>query len=421
MTRRPFVLFAAISVLVVAGTAMHPASAQVPVHQASSDGTVFALSLLGQGVTAARAHSEASTAPSAGASGVGFDNPITPVAVSQASAQAEGELQGSTEPTCALPVPADLPLLGLDLVCSSAVAAVDGGRPASAATAEVLGVDVNLLGALADTPLSTVTDTLGTGLDQLLGSLSPVLGPIDDNSGLGLQDTLGDLFDSVLGDTDLVSVEVGDTSTTTAVSDSQLVTSCRTEGATITVLDPVPVGGIDLPPALQIVLGPVQTSIAIDLVTGEVTPSTFPAAVRVTAPALGIDLPVGPGQSIDVPLPEPLGLSTIALAGPVTTTEADGTVVTTAPAVGLHLLTGSALAGGINLDLSSCTSRGLSGGAADAPQPSNDLPRSGPSPAAGAGPVLADTGGSARGPLLVTAVAVAIALGLRRVRRGVTS
>lgn len=418
--RRPTVLLLGFTALVTAGTAVHPAGAQGPraVHQASSDGTVFALSVLGQGVTAGRAHSEASTEPSAAASGVGFDNPVAPVATSQASARAEGEAQGSTEPTCALPVPPDLPLLGLDVVCSSAVAAISGGRPTSTSTAEILGVDVNLLGTLADTPLSTVTETLGTGLDQLLEALSPVLGPIDENSGLGLQDTLGDLFGAVLGDTDLVNIEVGDTATTTGATDSQLVSSCRTEGATVTVLDPVPIGDVDPAPALQIVLGPVQTSVAIDLATGEMTPSAFPAAVRVTAPALGIDLPVGPGQSVEIPLPEPLGLSTVALAGPSTTTEADGTVVATAPAVALHLLTGSALAGGITLDLATCTSRGLAA-AIPVPQPSDDLARSAPSQAPGTtpGPALADTGGAGSGPLLLAAAATVIAVGLRRILR----
>src|SRR5581483_4222965 len=163
------------------------------------------------------------------------------------------------------PIPAGLPVIGLDLVCSSSGAAINGGRPASPPTAEVPRLGLNLLGPVADTPLATVTETLGTGLDQLLGALAPVLGPIDDNSGLGLEDTLGDLFDAALGDTNLVNVEIGTTAATTTVTDTELVSTCRTDGVTITALDPVPVAGVDPDPVLQIILGPVQTAVSVDL------------------------------------------------------------------------------------------------------------------------------------------------------------
>lgn len=390
-----------------------PAGAQeaAPV-QASSDGTVFELSLLGQGASAGTVHSEASTAPSASASGVGFGNPVFPVGESSATATADGQSNGSPEPVCAAPIPGDLPLLSLALVCSSSEASVTDGRPRSRATSEILGLGLNLGGTVADTPLSTVTETLGTGLDTLVGGLTPILGPIDDASGLGLQDTLGDLFEALLGDTELVDVAVGKSETTTEVTaDNKLVTLCRTEGTTITVLDPEPVAGVDAEPVLQVILGPTETSVTVDLATGETTPAAFPAAVHVKAPALGFDLPVGPGQTIEVPLPEPLGTSTIQLAGPLVTTDENGVTTASAAAVGLHLLTGSALQGGIVLDLSACTS--TAGAAAVAAAP----PAAPPADAPVAPQSLPTTGGSSTGVLTVGVLAAGAALVLRGANR----
>jgi hypothetical protein len=413
--RRSILLAAVGGVLAVSSFAR---AQEPPTAAASSDATTFVLSAFGQDVTAGRAHSEASTAPSAAASGMGLDNPLVPVALTVASAVAEGEMQGSSQPTCAAPLPGDLPLIGVDLVCSAATAGISGGVPSSNATAGVVGVDLNLLGAVADTPLTTLTATLGVTLDQLVAALGPVLGPIDQNSGLGLQETLGDLFAAVLGDTDLVNLDVGNVSVSTNVVGNQLVSSCRSDGATVTALDPLPANGVDLGPVLRITLGPVETSVSIDLGTGTLTASSSPVAVRVSAPALGIDLPVGPGQSVEVPLPDPLGTTTVSLAGPSTTTAADGSTVVAAPALGLHLLDSPTLGGGVLLDLSACSSRGLAT-VAQSPTtltPTTLTPAGGATRPRAAGAALADTGGARSGTLLYSAVAAAAALGVRRLR-----
>lgn len=365
------ILFLAVATV---GLLAVPARAQEPTveYVGTSIGQSLIIDILGQGLTAGGASSLVDSSVRATAFGAGLANPISPVGISSAlQANADGT-SGSEDPVCEGELP-DNPALVLDAACSSSIATIAGGLPSSASTATIGEIEVNVVGALADTPLADIFPDVDAAIDQILTALSPLLGGLDDvlctlplglcpPDGEPVTSTLGDLFDQLLGGAPLATVTLGDTATTSSYDGAQVTTTCRSEGATIELLNPpeITVGGVTVdPPALvTITVGEASTSVVVDPTTGVGTPVVTPALVHVSIPSAGIDQDVTIDTPLEVPLPEPLGTTTITLAGGTSGVDADGNTFATASAVNLSLLNSEALMGGVEIGLAGCASVG---------------------------------------------------------------
>lgn len=349
-----------------------------PTLEASSSGRALTISLFGQGLTVG----ETSTSVGAGraeASGVGIDSPIFTGGESQASGTG-----GSSEPVCTQAVD-QIPGFSFQFACSSSVTEVSGANSSAATTANAGRIVLNPIAPLLQTPLSAVVDPLQGGLQTLIGALEPVLGPIEDASGLTVDDTLADLFDALLDGGDLATISLGNASTTSEIRDGVASTSCVSEGTRIDVLDLPAAGGVDPEPVISLILGDVSTEVTVE--NGVPTPVSNPSGITIKVPPLGLNQPLALGQTFEIPLPEPLGTSTISITDGVRGTDDQGRGVATADSVVIDLLNGSALMGGIELKVAGCSS--TAGGPAPAPaatppqspplSPQGSLPRTGSS------------------------------------------
>ncbi|MDE0801909.1 MAG: hypothetical protein OSA99_01175 [Acidimicrobiales bacterium] len=346
-------LVAAAATALVAPTV----GAQTVTYGAMSDGQSLALTGLGQGLTAGQTHSEVSSDPSAGASGAGLLSPLADVGVSSASAAADGESDGNgtiDAPVCEGDIP-DLVIASLDLACSYSAASISGGEPTSEAGGTVGTVTANPVSPLLDTPLADVFDQAETALEEIVTGLGAITSPLGDATGIGVDDTLRALIDDVLGGLDLATVEIGDTTSRSTLAGTTLTTECSATGAEIRLLD-LPSDLLD--PLVTITVGESGTSVVTDLTDGTSTPTADAALVTVNAPTLGPtfeNIQLELGQTIELPLPDPL-TSRIVAADGATGTNEDGTTFATASAVRVELLTGDALMGGITLALADCAS-----------------------------------------------------------------
>ena len=346
-------LIAAAATALIAPTV----GAQTVTYGAMSDGQALSLTAFGQGLTAGQSHSELSSDPSAGASGAGLLSPLSDVGVSEASAAADGESQNSgtaDEPVCEGDIP-DLVIASLDLACSYSAASIAGGDPASESGGTVGVVTANPVSPLLDTPLADVFEQAEDALGQIVDGLGAVTLPLGDALGIEVDDTLRQLIDDVLGGLDLVTADIGDTTTRTSVADGVLTTECAATGTEIRILD-LPTDALE--PLVTVTVGESGTSIVTDLSDGTSTPTASASLVTINAPTLGemfenVQLEVG--QTIELPLPDPL-TSRIVAADGATGTNEDGTTFATASAVRVELLTGEALMGGITLALADCAS-----------------------------------------------------------------
>lgn len=348
---------AGVAALVAAAgslAAVPAASAGDPVsYGAGSDGRALSLSLFGQELTVGDVHSAVGSAPTAEADGAGIANPLSPVGVTEAAVAADGEAV-DTGQQCGGELP-EIPGLTLALACSSSAAGVTGGAPTATATAGVIEpLEIDPVGAVLDTPLADVVDDVQQGVDPLLDGLGEVLGPLDDVTGLELDDTVNDLLDALLEGAPLATVTVG----TTEVTSGAITTTCTANGARVDVLDlPPVVGAIDPPPVISVIVGEAGTAVSVDAATATATPVVEPSLVTVVVPsipALADGLAVEVGQTIEIPLPEPLGTSTISVADGETGTTDEGQTFARANSVLLDLLPG--LEGGIRLSLAECAS-----------------------------------------------------------------
>ena len=406
------VAVAALSAVAASLVMMSTAGAQeaapepAPAYEATSSAQALELSLFGQGLAVGQSSSRVSPGESS-ADGLALASPVFDGGVSSAVVQGTGT-DGSPEPVCAQGLD-QIPGLSIAFACSSSqVEASEAGATAAAASTAGRLV-LNPIDPLLQTPLSAVVEPLQGGLQTLVGALEPILGPIGDASGLDLQDTVGDLLDALLDGGDLVSLALGDSSTSSSLVGNVLSTSCSAEGTRIDVLDLPAVGGEDPPPVISVILGDVSTRVDVDTATGIGTPVANPAGVTIVVPPLGLDQPLALGQTIDIPLPEPLGTSTISVTDGVRGTDEQGRSFATADAVRLDLLNGEALMGGIELNVAQCSSRaGAIVQAAQEPAP----------PAAtSAPPTLPTTGSDDRGTLAVAATLALAGAGLALVRR----
>ena len=397
---------AALGVAVVpAAGAQESAPGAPPAYEATSSAQALELSLFGQGLVVGEGSSRVAPGEAA-ADGFALATPVFDGGTSSAVVQGTGS-DGSSEPVCVQDFD-QVPGLSLEFACSTsqAEASATGAEATSSSTAGRIVLDP--VDPLLQTPLSAVVDPLQGGLQTLVGALEPVLGPIGDASGLGLQDTVGDLLDALLDGGDLVAIALGDSSTSSSLEGSMLSTTCVAEGTRIDVLDLPAVGGEDPPPVISVVLGDVSTRVDVDTTTGTATPVANPAGVTIVVPPLGLDQPLALGQTIDIPLPEPLGTSTISVTDGVRGTDEQGRSFATADSVRLDLLNGEALMGGIELNVAQCSS--LAGAVA---QPAPEQP----APEAPAAPTLPVTGGEDDRSLALAATLALAGAGLALVRR----
>lgn len=332
------------------------AGAQAPESfSASSAGEALELSVLGQGLTLGTTLAEVDSTPKATARGSGVATPLFEAGATSAAVEGSGE-DGSPEQTCEVPLD-QVPLLRILLACSSSVASVTGGAPSAEATGSVGAITVNPVATLLETPLSQVVAPVEDGLGQLLDALAPVTGPVAETTGIDLESSLRDLLDALFSGADLVTVTIGDTEASTSVSAESINSECAADGARIDILDAAPVAGVDAPPVISVIVGEAATSVVADRAGGEPVAEVDPSLVTVRSALLpGGEVAVPIGQSIEIPLPEPFGTSTIGAAAGSTGVREDGASFATASAVTVHLLGGEALQGGIELNLAACSS-----------------------------------------------------------------
>ena len=370
-----------------------------PTYDGSSSGEALNLSLFGQGLTVGSTLAELTPATgTARGSGV-----ATPVFEAGATSASETE-PGSADEACEAPLD-QIPGISIALACSSSQVAM-GETSTAAATGRVGTIALNPVAPILATPLSEVVAPVEDGVGQLLTGLEAVLGPIDGASNLGLGDTLGELFDRLFAGADLVTVTLGGTASTTTANATNVTTSCVAEGARVDVLSV-----LDGPPLISVVVGRAGSQVDVDRASGTGTPTVTPALVTVESATLGvtpIEVPIG--QTVEIPLPEPLGPSFIRVADGTTGTNEDGSTFATANALSLDLLNGEALMGGIELELAGCTSVA---GAEVAAEPVTEAP---PVPAQ-----LPTTGSDDNGTLALAGLAGLAGLGLALLRRSGTS
>ncbi len=329
------------------------AQAQAVSYSAASDAQALNLQLAENGLTVGSVHSEITDAPSAAAAGTGLASVLADVGATTAEATTDGSTDGSPDEVCESDALPDIPGVGIDLACSASLAAIADGNPASASSARVGTIVLDPVSGLLVDPLGLgdVIDQVQDGAGGLLDALVPLTGAVPDPL------DVDGLLDDVVGALDLAplaTVDIGATLVETARTADAVTTTCAANGATVNVLDLPPVGDIDAPPVISVIVGEAATSVAASTTGGDPAGTATPALVRVVVPALGLDIPVEIGQTIEIPLPEPLGTSTIVAADGATGTDEDGRTFATASAVSLDLLPG--LSGGVQLDLADCAS-----------------------------------------------------------------
>ena len=327
--------------------------AQTVTYSAESDGQALNLQLAENGLTVGSVHSEVTDAPSGAANGKGLASILADAGVTSAEVTTDGQTDGSPDETCDSDALPEIPGVGIDLACSASLAAIGDGNPASGANARVGLVEVDPVSGLLIDPLGLgdVVEQIQEGAGSLLDALTPITGATPDP--LDIDTLLEDVVNS-LDLAPLASIDIAPTEVQTIRTADAVTATCIANGATVDVLDVPAVGEIDPPPVISVIVGEASTSVAAALDGSAPEAVASPALVRVIVPTLDLDIPVEIGQTIEIPLPDPLGTSTISVADGTTGTAEDGRTFATASAVSLDLLPG--LSGGVQLDLADCTS-----------------------------------------------------------------
>ena len=347
---------AALSAAVASTLVVPSAGAETPTpveFEAGASGRSLALTVFGQELTIGGTATTIDSTVRALADGLGLATPL--FRGGESSAEATSGTSGSEAPVCENSF-GEIPGLLIELACSASLAQVLDGVPGALAVGSVGDITVNPVQALLDTPLGEVVAPVEDAVTTLLDGLRPITTAVDDAAGLGLEDTLDDLFGALFAGADLVSIRLGDTVAQNLLGNESVTASCASQAGRIDVLDLPAVGGVDPAPVLSVIVSDALASVAATTRDGQATPSVTPALVRVVVPSLGLDVPVSIGQTLEIPLPEPLGTSVISVADGLSGVDELGRTFATANAVSLDLLNGSAMMGGVELDLAGCTS-----------------------------------------------------------------
>lgn len=405
-----------IAALVVASAfslVASPGGAQedaVVVPRAEAQATALRVSLFGTDLIVSEADTAASSAPSSSASAAGAVLATTGFGQSEATASASAPTGGSEEPVCSdIALPDDLPLpIEVAAACSASLATAAEGAGSGSAQARGFEVEVGL----GETPIP-----LGEVTDQVVGPILDLLGaapvPLEELDQLEL--LLGLALDGTLP---LITITSGVTDATSTASATAASATASTEATTIQIL-----GGI----AATITIG---RSVATATYEGGqldaehvVAPVTItPGAALVEALGLpAAPIPVLPGQTVDLPLPDPL-TSRITVADGEDALDAT-TARSTASNIRLDLGTG--LPGGGIVLAAADAAAGVER-PATAPVPAT-VPADPPTVSPATTPArqaLPRTGGDGRwvsiGVLLAVAASVSV-LALRRTRRPVSA
>lgn len=405
-------VLAALVVAAASSFVAVPGGAQegtVGVPRSEAQASAVRVSLFGNELIVGAAGSSASSAPSAAAEGTGARLATTGFGESSAAADATTPTSGSETPTCSdLSLPSDVPLpVTVTTACSASQATAAEGAGSGTARAEAFEVVVGLGAAPID--LGAVTEQVVDPILELLGQ-APL--PVDDLEQLGV------LLDLALdGTVPIVRLASGVTDATSTASGTAASASASAEGAIIEIL-----GGI----AATITIGRSVATATYegDQLTAEhvVAPVTItPGAALVEALGLpATPIPVPPGQTVALPLPDPL-TSTITVADGQDEI-GDTTARSTAANVRLDLATG--LPGGGVVLAAADTAAAVERPAAQptATVPPTEPPVVSPASTPPAREALPRTGGDGRwisiGVLLAVAASVSV-LALRRTRRPV--
>jgi len=376
------------------------AGAQTPeAYAGTSAGEALRLSVFGQELTVGATATQVDQTPAATAAGTGLATPAFEAGATTADGAGDN---GSAEQTCEGPID-QIPGLTINLACSSSLATLGAEGPAAAATGTVGAITANPLQPLLETPLSEVVGPVEDGLNQLLDALQPVTGPVGENTGIDLDSTVRELIANLFDGADLVSITLGDTASDTTTTAAAVTSECVAQGAQVDILGSEELG---LDPVISIVVGEASTSVVASRDGSEPVAEVDPALVTVRSPLLpGGEASVPVGQSIEIPIPEPIGTSVISAAAGTTGVDENGLTFATASAVSLDLLNGEAMQGGIELELAACTSA------------AGVTPAVTPAPAAPAEPSLPATGGEGPNTAALAATVGLAGLGLALLRR----
>jgi len=384
--KRPIALAGA---LLLAGALAAPATAREAApsraaepapatYAAEAQADALLLTLFGQQLTVGAAESSVTSPDSAAATGSGALLVSQGFGSSSATAEGAGASDGSTTPSCSpLTLPASVPILDLSVACSSAVAEVPPAGPTANATGQALEIGVGgdpLVQPVLDAlPITTITDTLISGLGGLLDTVLPL--PTD--VVVGQVNQL--LTDALTGDgVTLLKIEAGGSDAHTEATADTVTATSLAKGAVVKLLDR---GGTTFgtQPVLQIEVGDSTSSVTRDVASGETTAEVGALVVTITVAddvALLLGLPessitVPLGQAIDLPLPAPLNSTIVLTEG--STEEVEGGVLARSAVLDVQLLKG--LNGGVRLAVGS-GSTSVVGTIAEptAPEPTDPAP-----------------------------------------------
>jgi len=334
-----------------------PASAQTVQTRAESfiataSARALNLSILNLNVTVGGSGIQMTSAPAGKATGAGVL--LAPGTISTVEATTAGQALAPPK-ACVV----DLPLLNLidvELACGEARVDTNPGGPQTFGRGSVAAINVGGQQILA--LLAPVLDVLTPLLDQVLGTVQPVLGSllgnltgplltqlnVDPNTGL-----VSSLVDGLKQATQLATIRLGDSTSQGITEPGKITATANAQGGQIDVLPGLALGGA---PLLSIVVGSAKATSVFDRAGGTSTPG-FDAAiltVKLGLPILGgvTEIPVKLGAPLTLLAGTPLE-STIALGAGTTTRNPDGSVSSVADGVKIHLLKG--ISGGILLEL----------------------------------------------------------------------
>jgi hypothetical protein len=403
---RPLFSVAALLAFVVALAA--PAGAQAApgtTYKASAKATGLDLQVLGQGVTLGLSQTDVSSDPKANATGIGLALPgIGNQNQIDASSGSDGQTTGTPAPgTCGpLTLPPSVPVIDLSTACSSSTASIADGLPSSVSTADVADLKLNAADLLKQLPLSQITSNVQPVLDQLKTVFTQL-----DTTGIDGNSLISSLMDALNQSGELVHIDLGPTQAESKAVNADSANVVGTATAQGAVIDLLPRDALNLAPVATITLGASSNTISVDRNTGAATVNFDPSLVKITLAddilaALGpagapfaSGVTVAPGQSMCLPLPDPL-TSCITVGGGSQTKLPDGTTHAEAAGVSLDLLKGLPQ-GGVSLSLAKTTVEGIAVAA----------PAAAPAPAPEQG--LARTGGSTDAALVGALLAIAFA------------
>lgn len=337
-----------------------PARAQTPDtlppgvagYRATSTATALELNVLGQSITLGQSNTSLGNLPISLARGIGALLPGAGNVMDQKyQATSNGTTAGSATEACGpISLPPSVPVVSLASACSSALAKIVDGLPASAATGRVATLAVGTDRLLGQLPLKQIT----SAVDQLLAGLKPVFDQLK-TTGVDANTLISQILDGITGTGQVVRVNLGPSSSSTSTTSAVAQALGTAQGATVEIL---PRDALGLAPVLTIAVGAASSTVSVDRTTGQATSSYEPSLVKLTLaddiaaalPAIPKTTSVAPGQRLCLTLPAPLGETCIEVANGARTPTPDGGMRAEANGVSIQALKGLP-GGGVQLAL----------------------------------------------------------------------